>query len=160
MSLTTDVLHELFEYREGKLYRKTTIGGQLKGVEAGHLHHEGYIDVKINNKQYRVHRIIYMMFYGHIPRNMQIDHINRNRTDNRIENLRVVTHCENQWNVSEKKGYHFVAKHNKFRVRITVNRKRILIGDYNTEEEAAAAYKEAKEKYHIIKDRKHEHIEI
>ena len=160
MSLTTDVLHELFEYKEGKLYRKVTTGGQLKGAEAGSLHHEGYLDVKINGKQYRVHRIIYMMFYGHIPRNMQIDHINRNRMDNRIENLRVVTHCENQWNVSEKKGYHFIPKYNKYRVRITANRKRILIGDYNTEEEAADAYKEAKEKYHIIKDRKHEHNEI
>ena len=156
MSLTTDVLHELFEYKEGKLYRKVPTGGQSVGAEAGSIRHDGYLDVKINKKKYRVHRIIYMMFYGHIPRNMQIDHINRDRTDNRIENLREVTHSENQWNVGNRKGYYFVKESSKYRVLIRVNGKRLLIGDFHTEEEAAEAYKEAKKKYHIIKDRRHE----
>lgn len=160
MSLTTDVLHELFEYKEGKLYRKTKQGNAFgAGTVCGYKTEKGYLRTEINNKSYYVHRIIYQMFYGHVPRNLQIDHKNGKKEDNRIDNLRVVTNDENQWNKHYHKGY-CKRENGTFRVEIRVNNKRLSIGCFKTEEEAASAYKEAKEKYHIIKDRRHEHTEI
>ena len=112
MSLTTDVLHELFEYREGKLYNRFYRHPlSIEGQEAGSDNGKGYLKVWINKHHYFVHRVIYQMFHGHIPRNMQIDHINRNKRDNRIENLRVVNNAGNQQNVIRKKGYCFFAIH-------------------------------------------------
>ena len=152
MSLTTDVLHELFEYREGKLYNRFYRSNlSIAGQEAGSDNGKGYLKVWINNHHYFVHRVIYQMFHGHIPRNMQIDHINRNKKDNRIENLRVVNNAGNQQNVIRKKGYCFNPKRNNYRVRIQTNDKRIEIGSFNTEEEARAAYLKAKEHYHGVK---------
>ena len=80
----------------------------------------------------------------------QIDHINGIKNDNRICNLRSVTHQQNQWNRNDRKGYSWNKSSNKWQSRIQVNRKLICLGTYNTEEEARQAYLNAKEKYHII----------
>ena len=150
MSLTTDVLHELFDYKEGKLYRKVDRGGaSQKGTEVGRTTNEGYIETKINGTHYRVHRLIYQMFKGHISRNAQVDHINGIRDDNRIENLRLVTSRGNQWNRHTAKGY-TIRPYNRYEVSIKAFDKKLYIGSYGSEEEATAAYKEAKEKYHKI----------
>lgn len=151
MSITTDALHELFEYKEGKLYRKTDRGGYKTGTECGSLHHEGYITIKINAKKHQAHRIIYQMFYGHIARNLQIDHIDRDRANNRIENLRLVTQNENQWNRSNTRGWCKVPN-GKYRARIRVQNKIKHLGYFNTPEEAEEAYLAAKTQYHIIGD--------
>lgn len=156
MSLTTDVLHELFEYKEGKLYRKTQQGNAFGvGSICGYITDKGYIRMEINGKAYQVHRIIYQMHYGHISRNLQIDHINGVRDANRIENLRLVTNDENQWNKHCHKGY-CQRENGTYRVEVRVNNKRINIGSFKTEEEAKAAYIKAKEQYHIIPDRREE----
>jgi hypothetical protein len=77
-----------------------------------------------------------------------IDHINHNPSDNRIKNLRVVTHQQNNFNRSDVKGYHRC--HTKWRATIYVDGKRICLGRFKTEEEARNAYLKAKAKYHII----------
>lgn len=56
---------------------------------------DGYHSVKIGLKTKKVHRVVYEAFRGEIPDRLEIDHINGNRTDNRIENLEAVTHKEN-----------------------------------------------------------------
>ena len=62
--------------------------------------HIGYLSVKLSNdKRYKnayVHRLVYMTFVGPIPKGMQINHINHNKYDNRIENLEILTPSENQ----------------------------------------------------------------
>lgn len=88
------------------------------------------------------------------PEDMQIDHINGNRLDNRKQNLRIVTNQENQWNQTKAKGYHWKKSRKKWEVQISLNNKDIYIGLYNTEEDARNAYLEAKKKYHIIPERK------
>lgn len=73
--------------------------GRNKGRDAGYPTSNGYLRVKIGQTHYRVHRIIWKLYHGtDIPDLQQIDHINRNRTDNRIGNLRVVTASENNRN--------------------------------------------------------------
>ena len=99
MSLTTDMLHELFYEKEGKLFNKVNRGPKaLADEEAGSLHSSGYVHVKIKYRCYKAHRLIYMLHNGHIPNNLVIDHINRNKADNRIENLRAVTQQKNSFN--------------------------------------------------------------
>ena len=80
----------------------------------------------------------------------EIDHINGIRDDNRICNLRSVTRQQNQWNRTTAKGYYLDKRTNKFNSQIYLNRKRIRLGYFNTEQEARTAYLQAKEKYHII----------
>jgi hypothetical protein len=84
----------------------------------------------------------------------EVDHINGNKLDNRIENLRICTRAENQRNVrmirSNKSGFKGVAKHQKserWRAQIQVNKKQIFLGIFDTPEEASAAYVEAAMKY-------------
>lgn len=70
---------------------------------AGYLTSTGYLRVKVNETHYRVARLVWKMYYGEDPpKNMSIDHINRDRTDNRITNLRLVTHGENSYNRKER----------------------------------------------------------
>jgi hypothetical protein len=78
-----------------------------------------------------------------------IDHINMNKKDNRICNLRPVTNQENSFN-SNAKGYTFDRYTNKWRAQLNLNGKHICLGRYKTEKEARQAYLLGKEKYHII----------
>ena len=83
-----------FVDKDGNVYSKT--GRILKcsvnsiGYKQLFTYKEGKFD-----KAFCVHRLVYETFVGEIPSGFEIDHINRNRLDNRLENLRVVTHKEN-----------------------------------------------------------------
>lgn len=70
------------------------------GDAAGTILRNGYVQVKIKQKRYYAHRIVWMMHYGEIPVGFEIDHINHNRQDNRIENLRIVSRKQNRMNSS------------------------------------------------------------
>lgn len=65
------------------------------GELAGYMSVQGYWTVKVNRKAYKVHRILWEMFNGEIPPKMQIDHIDGNRSNNSLMNLRLVTHRVN-----------------------------------------------------------------
>ena len=98
----------------------------------------------------RLHRLII-----NAPEDMQVDHINGNKLDNRRENLRLCTNaqnCQNQTkrktNTSGYKGVCFHKKTNKWTAAISVNYKRIYLGLFNTAAEAGKAYSEAAKKYH------------
>lgn len=98
------VLHELFDYNEvtGKWINKTNRNSRArKGQTAGCLNKStGYVTVGINGQQYQAHRLVWAYVYGDFPEGEQpyIDHINGNPSDNRIENLKVSSHGENQKN--------------------------------------------------------------
>ena len=80
---------------------------------------------------------------GTIPAGIQIDHINGIRTDNRIENLRLVTHQQNQCNRLNVKGYRPL-KSGRYQVTITEKGNRKYLGTFESEEEATEAYLQAK----------------
>jgi hypothetical protein len=133
--ITQKLLKDLFEYKDGILYNKFTRASMsLKDQKVGNLS-AGYLKTSINGKNERIHRIIYIMHHGHIPK--IIDHINGNKLDNRIENLREVTITQNSLNskklitnTSGIKGVSWKKDIKKWIVRIPVNGKRKSFGTY------------------------------
>ena len=108
--------------------------------------------IGINKKTYTTSRIIGYTYLGLDINDKQkyIDHIDNNSLNNNLNNLRIVTHQQNQFNRRIVKGYSFDKKTNKYNARIHINHNKIDLGYYNTEEEAKEAYLIAKTKYHII----------
>jgi hypothetical protein len=145
-SLTQDVLTELLEYKDGGLYWKVRpYKSRVEvGDRAGSDHHSGYRIMSIGGNQYSEHRIIYLHQTGNIDDTLQIDHIDDNKSNNRIENLRLVTaqvNCRDR--DKHAKGYSW-DKHNKtFNARIKRNGKLKHLGCFETEEEAREAYVDA-----------------
>lgn len=78
------------------------VGGPKQGREAGTVTANNYISICVLRKRYYAHRLAWLYVYGEFPEN-QIDHINHNRSDNRIKNLRCVTHAENAMNMARRK---------------------------------------------------------
>jgi hypothetical protein len=102
----------------------------------------GYLSTRINYKKYLLHRLAWAYVYGYFPE--ELDHINRNKTDNRICNLREATRSQNLANTSTraKSGFKGVVKvkGGKFRAGITVNKKFKSLGLYATPQEAHDCY--------------------
>ena len=98
--MNKELLIELFDYSDGNFYWKKTVNTKIKiGQKAGCLKNDGYIQIRVEKKPYQAHRLIYLYHHGFLPDYpLELDHINRNRADNRIENLRIVTKSENQLN--------------------------------------------------------------
>ena len=148
-----EYLHSLFEYKEGKLYRKSNIANTKIGDEAGWIGNKGYRIIGIDYKDVSAHKLIFMMHHGYIPK--YIDHINGNRNDNKIENLREASCSENNYNqktsiknTSGCKNVSWNKARNKWVVRIVFNVKKIkqwYVDDFELAE--LLAY-EAREKYH------------
>ena len=117
------------------------------GKKAGCTHKSsGYRHIKINSVTYQAHRIAWCYMNCDTP--MSIDHINGDKSDNRIENLRVVTDSENQKNQKKYRtnnsgftGVHWHSFSNKWRADITVNRKKKTIGYFDCKQDAIAARK-------------------
>ena len=76
--------------------------GNVK-ISFGSNHSKGYRTIRINNKSYRIHRLVLKYFVGECPIGFECDHINRNRSDNRVSNLRWVNRSNNNKN-RKKKG--------------------------------------------------------
>ena len=113
---------------------------------------DGYINIQLylNDKKYNLSGHQFAWYYINNECVKQIDHINGVRDDNRISNLRNVTHQQNQHNRTTAKGYTWNKKRNKWQGKIVLNSKNIYLGLFDKEEDARAAYLKAKEKYHII----------
>jgi hypothetical protein len=93
-------VREVFDYDEesGFLTWKNHMSRKCrKGSKANHLSPSGYIKVHVDGKSHRAHRLIWLWNYGYLPEN-DIDHINGDRSDNRLENLREVTRSCNLYN--------------------------------------------------------------
>jgi len=153
MEITQNLIKELFFYEGGKLFNRAKRNGKaLAGEEAGYLDKTGYRIIRIKGKTCYSHRLIYMYHNGEITSDLHIDHIDRNKYNNNIENLRLVTIQENQFN-TDAKGYYFHKPSNKFMAYIKVHQKQINLGYFDAEKEARTAYLKAKNKFHIIEER-------
>ena len=101
----------------------------------------GYRVITVNGRKEFLHRVIYTLHHGSIPEGKEIDHINRNKSDNRIENLRAVSRSENNRN-KEVRGYY--KQDGKYRAQISINNINQNLGLYVTECAARLAYLMAK----------------
>ena len=170
--LTYEYLHSILTYdsETGKLYHKprprdmfksdrvwkiwnTRYANQKAGTEYESTKGYWVVQLDIFGKKRKAHRVIWFMQYGEWPKD-QIDHINGDSTDNRIENLRDVTHKENSLNrklpcnnTSGTLGVSFDKKCKKWESYIMVNYTKISLGFFTHKEDAIAARKEAEIKY-------------
>lgn len=156
--VTQERLKELLDYDPGTgiFTWRVSCGTAKAGSVAGTVRPDGYVAIQIDRKPYLAHRLAWLYVHGEFPTD-QIDHVNRVRTDNRIENLRLATNAENAQNMSKyrtntsnvvgvcwnKRGGNWVAF-------IWLNGKKIHLGLFDTIEEAAAARTAAKAKLHTF----------
>ena len=113
---------------------------------------KGYLIVNLqdaNGKQFikSVHRLIAQAYLLDYSDDLEVDHIDRCRSNNNISNLRMATHSENMHNRNGK-GYHFHNQRGKWRAKITLDGKQKHLGYFDTEDEARQAYLKAKKLYH------------
>jgi len=152
--LTQQQALDLFEYREGKLFWRINASPLAQiGMEAGSPAASGHLKIGYRYKYYFVHRLVYLMFNGGIPR--FIDHINGNPRDNRIENLRAATAAQNAQNkklncnsTSKIKNVHWSAKRNNWQVQMNIHGKYTFIGTFKDLELADFVASEYRDKYH------------
>lgn len=151
-----DRLREVYEYNEKTgvlVYRASRSWNTRAGMPAGCINSKGYIYVTIDGKSMLAHRIAWAIFYGRYPSGF-IDHVNTNKTDNRIENLRDVTAAMNRQNQrsamrNSGTGYLGVRRSgNKFMANIKTNNKSAYLGTFTNAEDAHAAYVRAKREAH------------
>jgi len=150
--LTQDYLKSIFEYKDGNLYWKIKTLNKIPiGSEAGFV--DVYKRIGINGKIYSCHRLIYLFHYGYLPK--FVDHIDNNKLNNKIENLREATVSQNACNQKLKKnntsGIKSVFWHKnkqKWTVAIKINSKLKNLGYYHDIELAELVAIMAREKYH------------
>lgn len=144
-------LRRLFVYNKetGELIRKITVNGKSKAGESTRYQDKnGYLTVCINYQSYRVHRVIYKWYHGKFDESKQIDHIDRNTSNNRIDNLRLVTTRFNSRNrktfsnnTSGSPGVHFHKTSGLWRARISTRNKRLELGSFTNKQDAINARK-------------------
>jgi hypothetical protein len=151
--MNNNLSHELlikqlfYDSATGVFTRLIARSGSSKiGDIAGHISKEGYICIRINGKSYKAHRLAWFYVTGEWPGN-EIDHKDRNRSNNTFANLRLASHLQNTSNRSMNKnnlsGYKGVSIHKesgKWVAQIGIHGKRTHIGLFETKEDAAIAY--------------------
>ncbi len=155
-------LRRLFDYDPETVIvtrKVTTNNNAKKGDVVGRKTVHGYFRVAVINpygyiESFGLHRICYALYYGRDPYPMQVDHLNHDRVDNRICNLRLVTHQENGKNQRQRKdntsgtcGVCFHKRDNKWHAQIRTNGKNKSLGYFTNKADAIAARRAAEIKY-------------
>ena len=152
--ITQDELKKLLSYdpETGVFTRIISNRTDRIGKQPGASNSKGHIQIRLNGKLYVAHRLAWLYQYGKFPEH-QIDHINGNKSDNRIENLRQATNKQNQENVplqinntSGYRGVSYDKRYKKFRAYVCHNLHNQTIGFFDTAEKAAIAAKDARDR--------------
>lgn len=138
-----------FEYSvelKGLVQKVVRQGSPIRvGSRPGTLHPSGHRIIKIVGKQYKESHLVYLIHTGKLP-DEELDHKNRNTTDNSFENLRPCSRSENcrnreGWGKDSKyKGVYPNKRGSRWDAQITINKKSKYLGSFMTEDEAAKAY--------------------
>lgn len=147
--MTQELLKEICDYDPvfGTLIWKQSGRKRRVGYKVGSLGNHGYLETSINYNRYLVHRLVWLWHTGHFPVE-HTDHINHNKQDNRIENLRSVTNGQNNYNQSKRKkpttskyrGVSWCKAKRKWKASIQVAGIYKFIGYYTDEKSAAIAW--------------------
>lgn len=160
VKLTQERLKEVLDYdpETGVFRWKYTEGRAIRGAEAGTIASNGYRVISINNKKHKAHRLAWMFLYRNFPIS-QIDHINQDRADNRIHNLRSVSALENGRNqkirTNNSSGFNGVTwnkRDNIWTSGIRINNVRKNLGSYVYKKDAISARERANIKYGFHKN--------
>lgn len=147
-TLTAERLRELVVYRDGELFWRNPAGRMKREALGAPAGHGRRLQTPIDGTAHYIHRLIWLYHHGRWP-SEQIDHINGDKLDNRIENLREVTNGENAQN-RRIRGVTLERRkaERPWRARIMVNGRSISLGYFDTEQEALDEYQRAKLVYH------------
>lgn len=158
--LTPEIVRKLLTYdpKTGVLVWRFRRSNVPKGTIAGYINTHGYRVLSLAvggiKKRYPAHRLIWLHVYGHLP-DQWVDHVNGDKDDNRLSNLREATPAQNNANkragkdnTSGVKGVSFCRTRNKWAASICSNGHRRNLGRFKTKEEARIVYREAAKKYH------------
>jgi hypothetical protein len=157
--LTQELLQSLFNYNPETgeftwlVSRGRSKAGKIAGTPARAGNGKVYVVITIDGKPYKSHRLAWLYSYGAWPEN-HIDHIDHDSTNNRLINLRDVSHAENHKNKKAYKnnrsgvtGVSFHNKLQKWRAYIAVNGKLIHLGYFELKDEAVTARRNTELKY-------------
>jgi len=138
--ITQEKLKELVDYVDGMLVAKTNSKCRKVGDTLSSLTDKGYLRSSVGGKSYQIHRLVFLYHHGYMP--IQVDHIDGNRINNKIENLRDATSSQNNQNrkatsSSGVKGVVWHKQSKKWVASICVNRKSVHLGSFLSIEEAA-----------------------
>lgn len=151
--VTQERLRELFSYdpEVGAFLRRKPTGRPVGGQDR-----DAYRTLAIDGRIYRQHRLAWLYVSGRWPV-AQLDHVNGNRQDNRIANLRECSNSENRQNLGKYRkstglptGVHFLKETARYRANLGHNRKLLYLGTFDTPELAHAAYLAAKSELHTF----------
>lgn len=155
--VTQERVRELFDYVDGNLVWKVqkaqrTKIGSVAGWKNRDIHGQRYMNVEVDDRAYKLHRLIFLWHHGYLP--SRIDHIDGDRLNNRIENLRGATASQNALNgkhrinnTSGAKNVAFEKRVNKWRVVMRIAGKSRSFGYYDDFELAELVAIEAREKF-------------
>jgi hypothetical protein len=157
IELTQDLLRQIFIYDEGNIAQPFIWQSDRKfsGLRAGFVGRgkmrngtdNSYYRIAIEelHRQFRLHRLVFLYHHGWLPK--QVDHINRDKTDNRIDNLRPATNSQNcankgrqKNNTSKYKGVYYSNYHNRWCAKIRFQGKDFHIKMTKDKDQAAIAY--------------------
>lgn len=145
---------DLFEYKDGTLFWKVSTNRRIKqDSAAGSTQKDGYVRIKIDGVNYYAHRIVFALHHGYMPE--CVDHIDGNRSNNKIENLREANVTLNNWNKKirsdSKSGHKGVWWHKQsgmWEAVCKVNKKQTTVGRFEKIEDAIEAIKKFREEHH------------
>jgi len=155
--LTQDELKDVLLYNPllGNFTYKRNVGNRKAGTIAGSLKVEGYVIIKVNSIPYKAHRLAWLYIYGNFP-NGHIDHIDHNKSNNRIDNLRDTTPSVNGKNRSKSiantsgvTGVYWRKDSCRWRAIICVDGVNIQLGTFVSFSDAVDARKNAEILYNF-----------
>ena len=129
-------LQNLFVYEPSTGLLRYRSSGRIAGTPAPN----GYIRLSINRSKYAAHRIIWCLITGKDPGNFEVDHEDRCRSNNRLDNLRIATVYQNRGN-RQHKGCYYNKRKGKYQSSIQYEGQYYFLGLFSTAEEAEAAYR-------------------
>lgn len=147
-----DILKTLFKYNPStgvmvRIFKSGTV------KRTGRIHRTGYMEVTVQGKLYMLHRVAWYLHTDTDPEDLQVDHKDRDKLNNKFNNLRLATQSQNNCNrvisknsSTKSKGIDF--HRGKYRARIRVNNTRTTVGYFSTLEKAKEALAKARKTLH------------
>ena len=148
-----ELLRRLFDYRDGKLFWRIGGSGKRVGDEAGMITEKGYRRIRVERHLHMAHRLVWAYHFDNVPQ--WIDHIDEDKLNNRIENLRPASKEQNGYNISHRKnnrsgvkGVYWSTRNNKWVAEISVNKQIRRVGYFENIDLAELVVIEARNLYH------------